>query len=232
MKASILAALAVLVCQPCSHAAEDNGDDGGFHSMPEYQAAHLSMYEDEENIDDIFDTRDLIKRLAAEKRVRLFRQDKEKVEPILSYNDFEHKPSLKEPLGKLRSTIEVAEADLRPVLALATDLNNYGSRAMCGFRPGIALIIGGDEPDYVIECCFECHDILIVRRPTAEHPMPHVSQFGMSPELEKAVFTLARTAFPDDKDLQAFKLEERTRSKTPLTKETGIPKALAKDPFK
>ena len=226
MKATNLAAIVIFVCQVCANSAED---DEGFHSIAEYRAADPSMLSNfgQESIDDLFDTRDVVTRLSAEKRVRLFRKQQETDELFLAYDDLERKSALRARLGKQLPTVEVAEAAFRPVLALAADFNNYGDRTICGFDAGIAVIIGAEEPDYILVCCFKCHDIHIVRRPTANHPMPQIAEVGMSPELERAIFTLALAAYPDDKELQSFKLAERTRSKTPVSKDTGVPK----DPF-
>lgn len=226
MKSKNLAVVAILLCHLCVIAAED---DGGFHSIAEYRAVDPFMMSHivQENIDDLFDTRGTAKRLAAETRVRVFRRQEQTDELIMAYWDLERKASLRERLGKQLPTVEVAEAAFRPVLALAADFNNYGYKTMCGFDAGIAVIIGEDEPVYILVCCFKCHDINIIRRPTANHPMPQVAEVGMSPELERAIFTLARAAYPNDKELQSFKLEERRRSKTPVSKDTGVPK----DPF-
>lgn len=226
MKATNLAAVVFLLCQVCANADED---DEGFHSIAEFRAADPSIVSHigQESIDDLFDTRDVVKRLAAEKRVRLFRKKQESDELFLAYYDLERKSALRERLGKQLPTLEVAEADFRPVLTLAADFNNYGDRTICGFEAGVAVIIGADEPGYILVCCFKCHDIHIIRRPTANHPMPQIAEVGMSPELERAVFALALAAYPNDKELQSFKLAERTRSKTPVSKNTGVPK----DPF-
>jgi hypothetical protein len=226
MKSKNLAAVAILLCHLCANAAED---DGGFHSIAEYRAIDPFMISHigQENIDDLFDTRGVTERLAAETRVRVFRRQEQTDELIMAYWDLERKASLRERLGKQLPTVEVAETAFRPVLALAADFNNYGDRTICGFEAGIAVIIGEEEPDYILVCCFKCHDIHIVRRPTLDHPMPQVAEVGMSPELEEAVFALARVAYPNDKELQSFRLDERKRSKTPVSKDTGVPK----DPF-
>jgi len=226
MRANIPALIAILLCQLWANGAED---DGGFHSIAEYRVGDPSsaFYFDHESIDDLFDTRDVVKRLAAEKRVRLFRKNQDTDGLLLAYYDLERKHSLSERLCKELPTVEVADADFRPVLTLVADFNNYGDKTICGFDAGIAVIIGGEEPDYILVCCFKCHDIHIVRRPTVDHPMPQVAEVGMSPELERAIFTLARGAYPADKELQSFELAERARSKTPVSKSTGE----TKDPF-
>lgn len=187
------------------------------------QVVHLGQ----ENIEDIFDTRGIVTHLAAVKRVRLFRKQVDTDNLNFAYWDFERKGALREQLGEQLQTAELTEKDFRPVLELASDFNNYGDATICSFEPGVAVLIGDDEPTFILVCCFKCHDIHIVRRPTANHPKPQIAQVGMSPELESAIFGLARAVYPDDKELQSFKLPERKRSKTPITKATGLPK----DPF-
>ncbi|MGV3661806.1 MAG: hypothetical protein ACO1TE_16590 [Prosthecobacter sp.] len=224
MKTTTILLLAAVACLRPSKAEED---DGGFHSIAEYRAADPAMvaHIPYENIDDLFDTRDAALQLASAKSVRLVRKPSDTVH--LFYTDLEGKASLSERLGKQIPTVELAEADYRPMLKLAADFDNYGDSTMCGFDPGVAVIIGESEPAFVLVCCFKCTDIHIVRRPTAEHPLPRVSKVGMSPELERTIFSLAQQAYPKDQALQAFKLPDRKRSKTKILKRTGP----LKDPF-
>lgn len=226
MKTNTLALIAILLCPLLASGAED---EEGFLSIAEHLVGDPSSvsYFAHQSIDELFDTRDVAKRLATEKRVRLFRKPQNTDDLLLAYYDLERKHSLSGRLGKQLPTVEIAEANFRPVLTLAADFNNYGDKSICGFDAGVAVIIGGEEPDYILVCCFKCHDMHIVRRPTVDHPMPQVAEVGMSPKLERAIFTLARAAYPTDKELQSFKLAERTRSKTPILKSTGG----AKDPF-
>lgn len=226
MKTSRLTVFVILLFALPTFAAED---DGGFHSIAEHKAAVPSLKYDlvYDDIDDLFDTRDITGKLAAEKRVRLFRKPEKSEGLDFAYANLELKYPLKEVLGTKLPTVEIAETAFRPALTLATDFNNYGEISICAFDPGVALLVGGDEPDYILVCCFTCHDIRIIRRPTADHPMPQIAVASMSPELESALFALAREAYPDDKALQSSKLAERIRSKTPIPKQTEV----LKDPF-
>ncbi|MBK8038859.1 MAG: hypothetical protein IPK22_17265 [Verrucomicrobiaceae bacterium] len=185
-------------------------DEGGFHSIKEWQA--LGTYPDQyqQNLEEVFDHVAITKILPAAKRVRMVR-----FTPDTDYWDFESKiPVVQMSLG-FRS-IELTKTQFSPLLKHLGDFDNYGDSTICSFEPGIAIFIGDDEPEFIVICCFKCHDIHIVRRPTKTHPMPHVSRLGMSPELEENFFHLAQTTFPKDEDLKNFKLEKLYRSKTPL----------------
>jgi hypothetical protein len=215
-------ALAVLVFAMITRVVAVAEDDGGFHSISEFRAVDPMMvaHIEQENIDDLFDTWDVAKRLANEKRVRLFRRPADREDLGMVYFDLERKPALGTRLGHDLPVIEVPEKGFRSVLKLAADFDNYGDGTMCGFKPGVALLLGDQpEPDLILICCFQCHDIHIVRRPTTEHPMTRVAEVGMSPALERAIFALAQASCPADKELQSFHLENRKRSKTPVTRE-------------
>ncbi len=102
-------------------------------------------------------------------------------------------PALGTRLGHDLPVIEVPENGFRTVLKLAADFDNYGDGTMCGFNPGVALLLGDQpEPDLILICCFQCHDVHIVRRPTTEHPKTRVAEVGMSPELERAISLRSR----------------------------------------
>ena len=216
MKTLHIIIAAVLMCS-CSAFAKD---DGGFHSIAEYRAgdpnyiAHLEY----ENIDDLFDTQGIVKRLTQVKRVRIFRRQGETEDLLFAYWELQLKGALRERHGRLLPTIELAEKDFRPILNLASDFNNYGDTSACGFEAGVAILIGDNEPDFILVCCFKCHDVHIIRRPTSMHPMPQIAEVGMSPELETAIFELMCASYPNDKELQSFKLAKRHRSKTPIEK--------------
>jgi hypothetical protein len=208
----------------CSSPAED---DGGFHSIREWRTIGITPRDDEESADDIFDRTDIAKLLAAAKRVRLVRCPTDEGIDTLSYWNLERKGQVEPKLHTGAKVVELKEVQYRPLMQLLLDVENYGDSTLCGFEPGLAIFIGDDEPEFIIVCCFRCHDLHVVRRPTATHPMPHVSELGMSPELEKAIFKLAQASFPQDDDLTSFQLPERHRSKTPLESPTAPPK----DPF-
>ena len=221
MKASLLAiTTAALMIFPSASRAED---DGGFHSLAEFQA--VGRWTHVNDVDELFDRRGIAARLAAVKRVRLARLQAVGDELRYAYQVLEWKGTAREQLAKGWQTKELAEETFRPVLKMASDFNHYGGLTDCGFTPGVAILIGDVEPDYILICCFTCHDIRIVRRPTENHPLSQVAVAHMSPELEHAIFTLTRASFPDHKDLQAFKFISGERSKTALTKPADPPKA-------
>jgi|GEM_PF-5716958 hypothetical protein len=202
-------------------------DDGGFHTIREWRASGGSPDRDQESIAEVFDHAGITKLLAATKSVRLVRCTPDQEPPNVSYWQFESKKPIQPQLSLGVRSIELQEAQFTPLLKHLADLDHYGDSTICSFEPGVAIFIGDGEPEFIVICCFKCHDIHIVRRPTATHPMPHVSQLGMSPELEETVFRLAQTSFPKDEDLKTFTLAKRHRSKTPLES----PSSPAKDPF-
>ena len=220
---ALLAALLIIVFT-CSSQAED---DGGFHSIREWRTIGITPRDDEESADDIFDRTDIAKQLAAAKRVRLVRCPPDAAIGTLGYWDFERKGPVLPKLDAGAKVTELKDVQYKPLLKQLLDIEHFGDASLCGFEPGLAIFIGDDEPEFIIVCCFRCHDLHVVRRPTATHPMPHVSELGMSPELEKAIFNLAQASFPQDDDLKSFLLPERHRSKTPLESPTTPPK----DPF-
>lgn len=228
MRSSILLAIALLLCR--LNGADDT-DDSGFRSIGEYKksAPEYIAHIQQESIDDVFDTKNAAETLALTKRVRLFRASDESIEARLGYYELERKTPLKDRLGKDLPTIELSETVFRPILNLAGDFKNYGDEPACGNEPAVAIIIGNVEPDYILICCFKCHDIQVVRRPTEKHPMPQVARLGMSPELEKAIFDLAQSAFPKDEVLRTFKLPERKRATTPLKKDKAAKPASIDD---
>ena len=222
-KIAILAA-ALVSFSGGTRAAED---DGGFHTLREWRASGGSPDQDQETIDDIFDHVGVAKLLASTKHVRLVRCTPDPDLRNVRYWQFERKSTIQPQLHLGVRSVDLQEAQLTPLLKHLADLDHYGDSTICSFEPGVAIFIGDGEPDFIVICCFKCHDIHIVRRPTATHPMPHVSQLGMSPELEETVFRLAQASFPKDEDLKTFTLTKRLRSKTPLESPTAPPK----DPF-
>lgn len=191
-------------------------DEGGFRSIAEYRAADPSTvaHIPFQNIDDLFDQKDLIKRFQETPQVRLWRRAAAD-EGKIWYSDFEKVP-LDEALIKSPRAVNLTPAQFKPLLDLASDFNNYSDGTLCEFKPGLAVLIGGEEPEFVLVCCFSCHDVQIIRRPTATQPEVKVANVSMSPELEKTLFELARQSYPEDKELQDFKLAVRQRASTPL----------------
>lgn len=202
-------------------------DDGGFHTVREWRAVGLSPDTDQESVDDVFGTVGVSAKLTDEVRVRLVRCTSDPELRNLRYLQMEDEHPI-EPRLKLGARLsELPKESSRPLVKLLADMDHYGDSTICGFVPGVAILIGPDEPEFVILCCFKCHDLHVIRRPTKQHPMPHVSRLGMSPELERAVFELSRASFPNDDELKTFTLAERVRSKTPLKSDLQPPK----DPF-
>lgn len=201
-------------------------EDRGFHTLRELRAGGL-MVSEQESIDDVFDHVGITKLLAATKRVRLVRCTSDLEPRNISYWQFESKKPIQPQLSLGVRSVDLQEAQFAPLLKHLGNFDHYGDTTICAFEPGVAIFIGDGEPVFVVICCFKCHDIHIVRRPTTTHPMPHVSQLGMSPELEETVFRLAQAAFPMDEDLKTFTLDKRHRSKTPLESSISPPN----DPF-
>jgi hypothetical protein len=218
-----LAALLFMFFASCSPAE----DDGGFHSIREWRTIGITPREDEESADDIFDRTDIAKLLATVKRVRFVRCQTDPAPDLLRYWDLEKKAPVQPKLHAGAKAVELNDVQYQPLLKQLLDIEHYGDTSLCGFDPGLAIIIGDGEPEFIVVCCFKCHDIKVVRRPTATHPMPHVSELGMSPELERAIFNLALASFPQEEDLKSFQLPERHRSKTPLQP----PTSPSKDPM-
>lgn len=224
MKKIAVLAIALLNYSGALCAAED---DGGFHTIREWRASGGSPVQAQENIDEVFDHTGIARLLAVTKRVRLVRCTPDPELRNVSYRQFERKNPIQPQLSLGVRSVELQEAQFTPLLNHLADFDHYGDSTICGFEPGVAIFIGDGEPEFIVICCFKCHDIHVVRRPTANHPMPHVSEFGMSPELEETVFHLTRAAFPQDEDLKTFTLAKRHRSKTPLASPVWPPK----DPF-
>lgn len=224
MKKIAILAAALVSFSGCIRAAED---DGGFHTLREWRASGGSPDQDQESVDEIFDHVGIAKLLAATKHVRLVRCTPDQELRNVSYWQFERKNPIQPQLRQGVRSVDLQGTQITPLLTHLADLDHYGDSTICSFEPGVVIFIGDGEPHFIVICCFKCHDIHIVRRPTATHPMPHVSQLGMSPELEETLFRLAQASFPKDADLKAFTLTKRHRSKTPLESPTAPPK----DPF-
>ena len=144
------------------------------------------------SLDALYHTQDAAARLQTIKRVRLCRR---------------------------ASVVDLSPELFQPLLKLAVDFDNYGGETRCQFVPGVAVLLGGgDEPEYVLICCFKCHDIHVVRRPSADHPKRLTGLATMSPELESTIFELTRASYPNDEELQSFQLEKRVRAKRPYEK--------------
>jgi hypothetical protein len=205
-------------------------EDDGFRSIAEYRASdpNVVAHLEAKTIDDVFGTPDVVKQLSEIKRVRLFRRLSELDESAMSYMDFSTSASLESKLKEPHTIVNVAPAAYQPLLQLTADFNQYSDQTLCVFNPGVALILG-DKPEFIMICCFACHEVCVIRRPTDREPELKEVYFSISPELERAIFDLTLLSYPEDKTLQKFKLKERQRAKTPLTK---VPLgASGKDPF-
>ena len=213
--------LVIIVVLMLFHSASRAGDDGGFHSLAERRAVGRWVHVND--VEELFDRRGIAARLAVVERVRLARLQAVGDELRMSYQTLEWKGALRERLREDWQIKDLSQEAFRPVLKMASDFEHYDDLHDCGFMPGVAILIGDAEPDYILICCFTCHDIRIVRRPTEDHPLPQVSIASMSPELEIAIFALTQAAFPDHKDIQSFKFVAGDRSKTPLKKPAGPP---------
>ncbi|HSI64586.1 MAG TPA: hypothetical protein VLE43_15765, partial [Candidatus Saccharimonadia bacterium] len=155
------------------------------------------------------------KQLSNVKRVRMLpRPAGEKEEEQLLRKLKENAP-LKADLAKMAGVVDVSEELFRPVLRLAADYANYGDGSACWLQPGAIILIGDDEPDFILYFCFKCHDVVVVRRPNKESPEVFARNYRTSPELEGAVFELAKKMFPGDAGLQKFPLKQRIRSTHP-----------------
>jgi hypothetical protein len=181
-----------------------------FYSVSQLGASgspYASFFEKFKSVDQIFLTDNASAKLAATKQVCMAER------PLIKNGRLQQKETAR--------VIEVPEADFRPVLKQLSDLSNYGDSTACAFETGAILLIGEGESGrsaYVIRACFKCHDIIIDSRGRdAGHEIRSVTK-GMSPELESALFALAKKMFPEDLQLQNFQLAARTRA-------TGPPKA-------
>lgn len=167
-----------------------------------------------DNIDQLFFTKDIVKKLSGPTRVRMLPRPSDEEWKAL-YKVLQHDAPLKERLAKMSGIVELSAEVSRPVLRLATDYANYGDGSACRFLPGAIILIGDDEPEFILCFCFKCHDVKVVCRPTKERHEVFWPTYRPSPELETAVFELTKKIFPGDTGLQTFVLNERTRSPGP-----------------
>jgi hypothetical protein len=180
---------------------------------------YASMFERFKSVDQLFLTEGASAKLAATKQVCMEER------PLIKNGRLQQKETTR--------VVEVPEADFRPVLKQLSDLSNYGDSTACAFETGAILLIGEGESGksaYVIRACFKCHDIIInCRGRDAGHEIRSMTM-GMSPELESALFVLAKRMFPEDLELQKFQLASRTRATGPAKNspllEIPIPSSL------
>lgn len=188
--------------------------DDGFQSISELRKANPRRWFRESNIDEIFDTRGVAAHFAAVKRVRLFRRLPGSVSDPDIYQYLEGNGPVKTLFSVKSETKELSKSQFRPVLEIAADFEQYGDMTECAFKPGVAVLIGEDEPEIILVCCFSCHEIRVIRRPTSKHPKLQMAVATMSPKLDKAMFDLTLASYPEDTELLSFKQDKAKRSET------------------
>ena len=105
----------------------------------------------------------------------------------------------------------VASLPVRPhYYNLFTDKDTFGDRPFCGREPGILLRASSAKVTVDLLFCFKCRDVVIVRndkRLAAFSQRRDDIQVSMTPASAQKFLRLFQTLFPDDKEMQAVKIE-------------------------